>query len=112
MDDEFFKAGPELDALIAERVFGWKWHIRGGVCYAEHDCFNAPDLWPIFSPSNNIAAAWEVVEKIATLKPHYDLSDGHCMIFYDEPSGECAGSATGETAPLAICRAALKAVGK
>jgi Phage ABA sandwich domain len=117
--------GPELDALIAERVFHWKWNIRNGVCYAEHDCFNAADCWPEFQPSTSIADVWTVVEKVW---PLVNVGSGHgtyrfqlfrrdgdgmwiCELATD-PQGDWKTHRVGAapTAPLAICYAALKAV--
>ncbi len=88
------KAGRELDALIAEKVMGW-----------DSRCIPKPY-------SRDIGYAWQVVEKVLSdVKGHVDLSiepDGvNCIISgYTFDAGE-----TADTAPLAICQAALKAVG-
>ena len=113
------EAGPELDALVAEKVMGWQltsayqlgpawardipWGelvLKNAVAYYAHE----------WGPSTDIAPAWKVVEK---MHKEYGIDvnglasggfvctiygvDGHWRT-YDE------------TAPLAICRAALLAV--
>lgn len=83
------KPGRELDALVAEKVMGG-------------------ELRPY---STDISAAWEVVEKYKWAEPELRYSDEqHCWVFsLHKASGypnEC-----GDTAPHAICLAALRAVG-
>lgn len=102
------KPGRELDALIAEKVFGDK-PIR-----TDCEVYNRHGGW-LRPYSSSIEAAWEVVEKM-TARPGFELD---CQItpakgpgglgwycnFGDSRHGEY-----GETAPHAICLAALKAV--
>ena len=135
-NDEIDKleAGPELDALVAEKVMQRRWMIRNGACYADATFMNAPDCWLEFKPSTDIAAAWEVVEKLKDL--NQDVASFDFDLIYSlregsgEPSGPRArrvpedqrwfaqfgdaetGSATAATAPFSICRAALKAANK
>lgn len=110
------KAGRELDALVAEKVLGWKrgkrfgngngeWEIPG----RENDsykltCYRTPDY------STDIAAAWEIVEKLSMwvcpANNGHDWTAGRLSL--EEPSPE--GGTWAETAPHAICLAALKAV--
>ena len=69
-------------------------------------------------PSSDIAAAWMVVEKISLLhnwdlcpiewKSNYSIHTV-CFVIYDSTTSY---TGKGSTAPLAICRAALKAVMK
>jgi hypothetical protein len=126
-------AGREMDALVYECVFGrekrWRF-VNGEPCqlYGEHG-FGAIGYQPYGIPlySTNIAAAWEVVERmrstngltltqgrgatIAKFSPYgYPIVDG--------PEGIAGRRSSlkeqvknGNTAPLAICRAALRAVG-
>lgn len=118
-------AGRALDALIAERVMGWKRWIGGYKYWVDsEDVFQAVEnadmnkgkVW--WAPSTDIAAAMEVVEKIRTLgkrttitnstgKPH-----GAARWFVEIDDGNCANEvvADAETLPEAICRAALAAV--
>ena len=117
------KAGAELDAMVAEKVMGWTWHI-----VRIHASTNTMTAWvrpghhvpKTIDPGNNwnaplpystdIAAAWEVVEKM--YKDHklgmwMDVTVPESGI--DAYFGDFKGAA--DTAPLAICLAALKAVG-
>jgi hypothetical protein len=103
------KAGHELDALIAEKVMG----LNG----AAHDGPYLGDGPALEHYSTEIAAAWQVVEKmrgrndiqgmpIKEISVTQTASQYHCII---ESYGTFSGYA--DTAPLAICYAALKAVG-
>jgi len=120
-------AGPELDALVAERVMGLdpcKCDRKSPASWGYKTCSTC-DRPRAQSYSTDIAAAWQVVEKLSErfmlsldeLHPKAkDGSERHgrwTARFMDtDPSrggswlsGECS------TAPLAICRAALRAVG-
>jgi hypothetical protein len=129
LDLDNIPAGPDLDALVAEKVLGWTcWNIRNGICYTDRWSGNAPDCWLDFSPSTNITAAWEMVEKLWKLKPtegisvtaeelafHFDGEDWSVGFLFDatldcghHSMGDPLGAA--KELPLAICRAALKAV--
>lgn len=96
------KAGRELDSLIHEKVFGQD---------PRQEPYQRPDgamVYP-FVPeySTDIAAAWQVVEKLTEGEFHLSRCYGG--------GWECELGAPyisfGETAPLAICLAALEAVG-
>jgi len=133
--NEILDAGPELDALVAREVMGWDafghdelWHEKGkrkthvtrwGTPHAQ-DC-TTNFLW---RPSVNMASAWEVVEVLrrrfgnvsvvgiddpdAPGLPgeHSDSTYWECIV------GDDRFYASAGTAPLAVCRAALKAVGR
>ena len=141
------KPGRELDALVAEKVMGWtrfqgydntpeeirspnkrddgmRWHHKeiwgeqvGGKWKrrACAECGDMPD-W-----STDIAAAWEVVEKMATQRiqlwvgPSQACTNYGCEIINnterDERDEDDADYTFCDTAPHAICLAALKAVG-
>ena len=132
------KAGRELDALIAEKVMGWRrmswkdYHAymnfmgtdeREEFTYAWHDAdgnmteFHANDKLyyddptPPWAPSEEIADAWLVVEQLGK---SFDVS--RCRKFQEieawfwEASFHNGPDAQADTAPLAICLAALKAV--
>lgn len=102
------KAGRELDALIAEKVMDGK------------RCPNCTDGLPEcgFHPhySTDIAAAWEVVGKLKDSHPRfmlmrYEMTFGarkfeSCFDTMPQQPGDLC-----DTAPHAICLAALKAVG-
>jgi hypothetical protein len=125
------KAGRELDALVAEKVMG-KTIIYLRTALLDREPFIECDpeqgshlsLLPWYS--TDIAAAWEVVEKLASVV--YEAADSswqqtvrvyscptaancwHCEISREFGRGEnCL--ATGDTASEAICLAALAAVG-
>jgi hypothetical protein len=132
------KAGRELDALVAEKVMGWEpvndpdtglwWRVpKGGY---NPSGFQSEDAPPAYS--TDIAAAWQVVEKIT--RPLANIRNGEwcldrlgyrcCEHDEDGVHGEwrCSFRAykgeddewvhvTASTAPLAICLAALKACG-
>jgi len=105
------EAGRELDALVAEKVMDYK---RGDVAGQEVWATKEPEGMLIrfvgddFMPSKEIGHAWQVVEKMSKRDTVYIyLYEGGCSIlhgFYQEKL------ASADTAPLAICRAALLAV--
>ena len=139
------EAGRELDALVAEKVMGWKWpDDRCPICGWKYEvsvdkgcvpdnCSLRPapeirecDKYGAYS--TDIAAAWKVVEKL--------VNSGWCVGLLFDDNGHWALATDGtqnvplgdgpediattffiekelwcDTAPLAICRAALKAVG-
>lgn len=124
------QAGRELDALIAEKVFGWRWLVSEGSgkrgIFSEQ---NNPGWfsreasgherlayeWDCKLPyySFDIASAWKLVERMQAeghcleVRPYVKVSSGYRVSIWE--GGEL-DYATGETAPLAICRAALKAL--
>ena len=123
------EAGPDLDALIAEKVMG---------LVIDHDFRddNSPVvrvvsadvtfIEPCPGYSTNIAAAWEVVEKLKSLDWEIEVSvtcklpDGDSETYYcglqqgDDNAPWSKDYRYLQTwapmAPLAICRAALKAI--
>jgi len=117
-------AGRELDALVAERVMGWldvgkqrdsvhTEFVNFGVDPATVEerrakKYAARQVVPHYS--SDIAAAFQVVEKMAEkgdlifLQTHRGDAERYAATFV-EPF-----TAYAPTAPLAICRAALKAV--
>lgn len=95
------KAGRELDALVAEKVFG----------YVFADAFLA-------HYSTDIADAWQLIER----HPHYvyvirSNEDKYTGKWKEHMTWRCRFYAPekfeieADTAPLAICLAALKALG-
>jgi hypothetical protein len=113
------EAGRELDALVAEKVMGWVWqpdekggHYRdgNGETFATGRTLGQPEC-PKYSTS--IAAAWDVVELLAskgldvTVFVHPDGRAATCEIGF---KGDLGIEPTADTAPHAICLAALKAV--
>lgn len=131
-------AGRELDSLVAERVMGWVWdNSRCRLCgwplaeLAEDGCvIDNCSQRPLPSKradepahfSTNIVAAWTVVEY---LKKHIEMFDvgwspshggeWYCVFLkiQNVSAREVAWKAVrAHTAPIAICLAALKAVGE
>lgn len=112
------ESGPELDALIAEKVMGLERHEDHG----HSDCSACDEARKKYS--TDIAVAWEIVEKLKGKKwlgPEWKSPDTY-MTQQGYPLGTEAWYVRvevkglfewvfGATAPLAICRAALKAVG-
>lgn len=124
------KPGRELDALVAEKVMGWAPNYPGGWPHPPKDEPNrkrhmaADGTTVIPAYSTDIAAAWEVVEKVGPLfgQRSFHLRWAPVMkdddtpwlaswfdINVDHDTGAAHGR--GGTAPHAICLAALKAVG-
>lgn len=106
----------KIDALVAEHVMGWHracgaWIGPNGLSTSYGFEEDAKD----FCPSTDIAAAWEVVEQIREIlsDPTIFISSvfgGWCVELRRWGSAR-ADVETRETAPLAICLAALKAKG-
>lgn len=104
------QAGPELDALVAERVMGW-WATKDECSPTgtwPYRPISDPELYGSFCPSRSIAAAWEVVEKLGPYFSVEQYPGGRAWAAHFKTS--YGTGAYAPTAPLAICRAALKAV--
>lgn len=129
-----YKPGKELDVLIAEKVMGWcrlswedaypkskfqkgrkelthYWYTKPhpekdptevGLAENSDDYYNPKEA---FSPSTNIEEAWQVVEKIDLLSGANlgKNSEGTWGVWFNE-----GDTIFGESAPHAICLAALK----
>lgn len=132
-------AGPKMDALVAEHVFGLARKIRPAgealtepvTVYTDNRFYSDGSHFrrqlerdPRVKPrsySTDIAAAWEVVERLREMFGHVVLSAGYLGYRCGEPppcdSYDCMELGSHEwrqpraepTAPLAICRAALLA---
>ena len=88
------KPGRDLDALIAEKVMG-----------SENNC-------PHYS--TDITAAWEVVEKFHKIDVSHTFDGWFCSIDTSDEYGQNGtwSHAQGQSAPHAICLAALNVVGE
>src|SRR3990167_6527685 len=125
LDIDSIPAGVELDKLIAEKVMGWRLgaphYVHGPLMHGgsmqrawegsglPRADGSSPFSWG-FKPSTDISAAWEIVEKLNEVQGGiFSLGkNGDAWIcFWGHGDGP---SATADTAPLAICHAALKAV--
>jgi hypothetical protein len=127
------KPGRELDALVAEKVMGWRLEERGYVATfwvdengkvkrAAEPCSIDFCSCEVFSPSTDISDAWKVVEKLGIIPNSFYIgykTDKNGKKIYraffqkENPITTLIYTyeADAETAPLAICLAALKAVG-
>jgi len=102
----------ELDSLIAERVMGWK-VFAGDPGYGRppgnHPLSLVLDVLPNYSTS--IVEAWQVVEK---MRGDYELDLSDHVTYWTARFTKARSTSPhvieAETAPLAICRAALKAL--
>lgn len=103
-DIDAMQAGRDLDALIVSFVFK--------VADFDYRDYRNPHF-PIKKFSTDIAAAWEVVESLRArgMQTTIDTNrDGYQVATRVIRSGFYEGPATVSTLPLAICRAALRAV--
>jgi hypothetical protein len=111
----------DLDMIMSQDVLGHK------VFYEKNGSIREKIMGgqsrPLRSYSQDIAAAWEIVEKLGiTLLPvdqgwfaivgkkHGWASPAEFLIFLQNADFARAGAAVGEHAPLTICLAAMKAV--
>ena len=109
-------AGREMDLLVIEEVLKWKFRYstlffnEGALDHFVDDKGDSRILG--FSPSTDISAAWEVVEKfiwnsVEELKVSIMFYDD---VFHCDLGQNIKTTVEAPTAPLAICRAALLAV--
>ncbi len=118
------KQGRELDAWVAERVLGHT--IVGQRKGAIKERTKAGQVRPLRAYSTDISAAWEIVRKMGiTLIPIENeqwfglvgpvrgwTSPAELLKYLQTADFVAGGAAVGETAPLTICLAALKALEK
>ncbi len=111
-------AGREMDKLLAAKL-GWKWDDKTATSPrgSKYDMQKCPSFWWLPDYSTDISAAWEVVEEIkphvlrvditisadTRLKPYAVLITGKGIREWWQSEGD--------TLSLAICRAALLAMG-
>jgi len=122
-DYDTMPAGPEMDRLVAEKVMGWRlpdqddseyrWLDDHGnpTDYAVESSYN----WSVWSPSRNIAHAWEVVERLKMRSADQDLhiehhKDSGWGVSSCDPGSGFEDWTYAPTPMLAICRSALKSV--
>jgi hypothetical protein len=112
------EAGREMDALIAERVFGRQTGRWGSFSLMD----GGDDAVAVETPrySTDIAAAWEIVPRLEARYGRFDITqiwgldargDWQCTLGKQgwESVGAIYVTGFASTAPLAICRAALQA---
>ena len=107
-------AGPEMDAAVAEVLgFKTKWFESPDGSKILLLCVERDDWRSIPAYSTDIAAAWGLWDADMTIH----RQDGQCHCILSPEYGLCMelllskASAVADTAPLAICRAFLKANG-
>ena len=109
------EANPEMDALVAERVMGLpSIALKDAGCpycddvmrfCGERSWCSSCHEWrysPYQEYSDDIAAAWEVVEKYTDVE--FEKAGGNYRVWLID-----LGIASATTFPLAVCRAALLA---
>lgn len=114
------KPGRELDALVAEKVMGWvkisfvgEETAGGRKGFGLNPKHHRGPRTCIPAYSTDIAEAWAVLEKFPDVQrlekrwPGEEPPGWWCEVGVDNGSS----SAIADTAPLAICLAALEAVG-
>lgn len=105
----------ELSALVAEKVMGWELSDRGFYVKGinKPESYDTPNNW---KPASDIAPAWQVMEKLTSL--------GFLVTIISPPPGYQTWDVRGwkpeinsdrfiahsDTAPRAICLAALEAI--
>jgi len=106
MNIDEMQAGREMDCLIAEKIF--KWEDADWNCEVHCHTGRPPNRCSyekVLDYSTDIAAAWEVFMKFT--------GSSICQrnrLFEAYIDGQPYSLTYAETAPLAICRAALKAL--
>jgi hypothetical protein len=118
--------GPDLDQLVAERVMGWRREqgvegIRMWRGPADERARQARAVYGVPRYSTDISAAWLVAEKVRlAVVPQLEGSelrwyatDIHRVVFGDAVTmiEEAEGGMLADSAPYAICLAALIASG-
>ena len=132
MDIDKLQIGPEIDLLVAEKVMGCKDHFEDGIHWKTVNNTANGELLDDWHPSMDITSAWEVLKRLNSMgfratisidydndceslileagdsncpyKKEYDPKDGHGFTYIDSEWRDCIKF------PLAVCRAALKAV--
>ena len=112
MNIDEMEAGSELDALMAQLMgHPFRKPTHGTCCTCQICGHNYDDCQCGYG--DDIGMAWEVVEKLIESPHSYEFylvhqTDGWDAAF--QHPGDKGGNAHASSAPLAICRAALKAV--
>lgn len=125
----------QVDVLVAEKIMGWFLNISTGERvwtdgtgqYVAHVDPNAPTGFK-FTPSTDIQDAWKVIEKLQenqlgvaitsgieepskSWKYVVEIHDYKIEAIYVEETENVVGFCLHESAPMAICLAALKSIG-
>jgi len=116
------KPGKELDGLVAEKIMGWT-YVRfpdGAMPKTKHwHDHTSKFVGPCPYYSTDIAAAFQVVEKLREHLHLVRMEDGRWLVGHDNTEGYITEgivdmrlfrSAVADTLPHAICLAALRVV--
>jgi len=99
-------AGRELDARVARDVMGWQRDTPDSIWWRVGErLIEAPPF------STDIGAAWQMVEHMRRRRRFVQITcpvGDEIAVDIEGPNGETLESSWAESAPLAICRAALK----
>lgn len=120
MNIDEMPAGREMDALVAEKVMGCKveWIQFAPFCRCGYTCnyTHSPRdrdsqlSGTLHNYSTDIAAALMVFDKIESIEKVLRFTSTQEQQYLCHFSRHASLGATADTAPLAICRAALKAM--
>lgn len=117
-------AGSEIDALIAEKVMGWKRAVAtdGATEYWDDGSFcsgrlveptvggfRLDDYSNTWNPSESISAAWEVLAKMGHAQINKKVN-GEYAVRWGNTRWADSPVCVSKSAPEAICKAALLAV--
>jgi len=120
--------GVKLDVLVAthfmgEEVYEERWGKQkqyGAFSLGKPDYYDSAGEMILFNPlpsySYDMADAWKVVEKLHEVSGvcgftlMFDDDQWICKLGWSNEGEACNGMGVADTAPLAICRAALDAV--
>lgn len=114
VEERKMKLGRELDALVAEKVMGIPVTEEDGRYWPPPRPGNNFSPHEILGYSTSLAAVWEVVEMLSSdcvFEISREKAGHYSCGFYREAYVDPLGLGKADTAPHAICLAALKAVG-
>ncbi len=129
MDVDKLEAGPETDALVAEHVMGWKrlsLRENKGFAIPEHQrqrwmipvsgavTFDMPSWSTDWAAAGEVMGQlkfnWNLCRDMGRCGDDYETRGDELYRFVYSAPGMPMQGVSATTAPLAICRAALKAV--
>lgn len=109
----------EINELIATKVMGWNKVIHesyGFMMWSDGNNKNHGQV-EFFTPTDNMTSAWQVVEKFRYVEVEKEDGEYFTTIYTGTVDPDCSEGfqkiycSTADTAPLAICLAALESIG-